>query len=866
MFKKIHPTAPVNQIQQVRKVVESVLAPAASDHFTRDLLLTSDQGLVTLHAGHFESFLQCRKKLALERRMPIRDQPAIELGDLVRGEDGAMVAELTRRYDSMMHSLSCPRSIKAPDFEAAALQTAQCVQTYSTSLLRKLEAGAEVNGQADDLVIHRPALSYRPFGFGSDLELRCRPTLVRFSVNTWKWSVLESSSNTYSADNEKDDNLGRLADRLLFDAYVLMNMTEFVLEKHPVPKLLHAPKPSSQRSLSPASSAQPSAESSYHPICDSSSGAMMIQPYVMVPCTLADYDLSRLRKLMVKVPLARLVVKALGSSIAPGFGSAPALSIVKDKIFEMARFAIDELKQKSETTSSLLDRNKQQISDMEFFKSSEARARLPPSPCGRQCNLNGGCQYFSPTYCLPVPVELPSISGDNWITSVPQLRIDTKFELWNRGVRTVSQLVTALKADGIGLNLAQERFIRATVERKIFVNPKKIDDWFSNIRYPAIFLDFECAQFALPPFQNLRPYDALPFQFSAHVFHRNILTEAPLTHSYIALGSKVNPMTDPRTDLWKSLQAVIAGARAEGGYRVLQEDNIARRQEGKKRGRPSREELDAKIFSGKKQTLRQKVDITALRNDYVSTISRSESKKCFGSRSDGCIIAHYASYEKKVLQKLGNFEQDTKGLVNTLLFMDTMDLTKHCILHPDAHGSNSLKKVLPALCPHLSYGNMLGEVATHGDNVAALYRRWNGEMGGTLAHPEPKDSKAIEEAALRLGQANEKWDEMAKALVTYCELDVRGMWEIARVAADLSIAAKSSNETPDADGWVGVDVNCLSNRPVVMESPIVSTRKPSATTTVEKSERNRDDDVITVGDFSFSVGSQKKREGTKKHR
>ena len=75
--------------------------------------------------------------------------------------------------------------------------------------------------------------------------------------------------------------------------------------------------------------------------------------------------------------------------------------------------------------------------------------------------------------------------------------------------------------------------------------------------------------------------------------------------------------------------------------------------------------------------------------------------------------------------------------VNARLF-DLMKIFKDgCYVHPDFHGSASLKAVLPVLCPHLSYTDL--EIQNGEETMLKWYWLQTGE-------PSPEERKATEDA------------------------------------------------------------------------------------------------------------------------
>lgn len=51
----------------------------------------------------------------------------------------------------------------------------------------------------------------------------------------------------------------------------------------------------------------------------------------------------------------------------------------------------------------------------------------------------------------------------------------------------------------------------------IFFDKSAIIPWLSDIRYPISYLDFEWDTFAIPPYEKMKPFDVLCFQYSLHV-------------------------------------------------------------------------------------------------------------------------------------------------------------------------------------------------------------------------------------------------------------------------------------------------------------------------------------------------------------
>jgi hypothetical protein len=73
-----------------------------------------------------------------------------------------------------------------------------------------------------------------------------------------------------------------------------------------------------------------------------------------------------------------------------------------------------------------------------------------------------------------------------------------------------------------------------------------LDEFLEELVYPLYFMDFETIRFAVPRYDESRPYQQIPFQYSLHVQQAR---EGPVEH-YEFLGT---PPEDPRPEFIQSL-------------------------------------------------------------------------------------------------------------------------------------------------------------------------------------------------------------------------------------------------------------------------------------------------------------------------
>ena len=103
------------------------------------------------------------------------------------------------------------------------------------------------------------------------------------------------------------------------------------------------------------------------------------------------------------------------------------------------------------------------------------------------------------------------------------------------------------------LNDLQLRVKTHTLQGSIYFDAMGAASDLAAYRLPALFIDFETIQFAVPVWKGCRPYQQMPFQFSAHRLTRT----GKLTHSaFLSLSGK-----DPSREF---AEALIAACSASG--------------------------------------------------------------------------------------------------------------------------------------------------------------------------------------------------------------------------------------------------------------------------------------------------------------
>jgi len=173
---------------------------------------------------------------------------------------------------------------------------------------------------------------------------------------------------------------------------------------------------------------------------------------------------------------------------------------------------------------------------LEELKQVAAADQTPDVAIGSHCNSPYECplQYL----CWDFLPEFP----------VTDLYWDSQGRAWeflSAGVTDMAEIPT-----GSDLSAKQEIQRQAVVAGEHQIAPDDIARFLEGLEWPLAFFDLESFQMAVPPYDGLRPYRQIPFQFSVHV---QPTRGADLEHhEFLADGPE-----DPRPAFLAALQRAI---------------------------------------------------------------------------------------------------------------------------------------------------------------------------------------------------------------------------------------------------------------------------------------------------------------------
>jgi len=304
--------------------------------------------------------------------------------------------------------------------------------------------------------------------------------------------------------------------------------------------------------------------------------------------------------------------------------------------------------------------------NVERLKQVVTKRSMPYIDIAEHCHNPYKCGFFN--YCR---THIPEDS----IFDFSGMHLKKKYEMYKEGIIKLEDVpddYSVNKNNGIQLDVYKSG--------KAKIDKEAIKSFLDDLNYPLYFMDFETFQPAVPLFDNSRPYQQIPFQYSIH-YKKSKGSE--LTHfEFIS-----EPGEDPRENFTKKL---LEDTSAKGDIIVYN-----------------------KTF-----------EITRLKE----------------------IVKNFPAYAEQIEERISRI----KDLM--------IPFRQKHYYSPEMKGSYSIKAVLPALVPELSYDEL--EINEGGLASIAFESLWNESDLMIIA-------------------------EIREQLLEYCKLDTLAMVKILEKLSEL---------------------------------------------------------------------------------
>ena len=157
------------------------------------------------------------------------------------------------------------------------------------------------------------------------------------------------------------------------------------------------------------------------------------------------------------------------------------------------------------------------IKEINEYMKQEAE---PKQEIGMQCFKPYQCQFWK--YCTK---HLP----EHNVFQIRKMHKDKALKFYYEGKTNFKDLLEENMNWKFKQQIEFEEF-----NYEPHIDKQKIREFMKNLYYPIYFLDFETMQTAIPEFDNSKPYQQIPFQYSLHyiekengeLFHKEFLAES----------------------------------------------------------------------------------------------------------------------------------------------------------------------------------------------------------------------------------------------------------------------------------------------------------------------------------------------------
>ena len=136
------------------------------------------------------------------------------------------------------------------------------------------------------------------------------------------------------------------------------------------------------------------------------------------------------------------------------------------------------------------------------------------------------------------------------------------FELLETGVRKILDIPQEYRLTG-----PQRIQVESVRSGRPFFDKIAVGTFLKELEYPLYFLDFETFGTAVPLFDEVRPYQQVPFQFSLHIVRSE--GAKPEHRSYLSDGA-----VDPRPEILRLLKSLLGESGSVVAYNAAFEKRI----------------------------------------------------------------------------------------------------------------------------------------------------------------------------------------------------------------------------------------------------------------------------------------------------
>jgi hypothetical protein len=185
--------------------------------------------------------------------------------------------------------------------------------------------------------------------------------------------------------------------------------------------------------------------------------------------------------------------------------SSAHVAIIDSSYSRNGDLEIERLFKIVDVTGEITSKQTEVIENLHRLNTIDANV-MPEISIGSHCHDPFGCDFIDHCWC-----DVPSVS----VFDLYRLNSKKKFEAWHDGIRMENA------DERLSLIPTQKIQVESIRDRQIRIDASKINTFFDRLVYPFSYFDFETFMEPIPRFDNQRPYQQMPFQYSLHIESSN---------------------------------------------------------------------------------------------------------------------------------------------------------------------------------------------------------------------------------------------------------------------------------------------------------------------------------------------------------
>jgi len=133
---------------------------------------------------------------------------------------------------------------------------------------------------------------------------------------------------------------------------------------------------------------------------------------------------------------------------------------------------------------------------------------------------------------------------DKSIFSLFKFNSQKQLSLYEKGIIDIANI-----PDDFSLTSTQKKIVQVYKTNNTFVDEKKINEFLNTISYPIYHLNINTYTSAIPEFEDVSPYQKIPFEYSLHIEHK----DGSIEHVECLCDNLVDPRYEVAKQLCKDI-------------------------------------------------------------------------------------------------------------------------------------------------------------------------------------------------------------------------------------------------------------------------------------------------------------------------